>query len=123
MRSGNGGSLVISSGVDWRLFGCASSYEVSVFGANTMDHGEDELFDLVGLNLRFGEELSGAEAKLGHLGLGDLAAGVDDQRQGTQGRLLAKPFDQGETVAVGQGKVEDQQVRRTCDALPDRLLT
>ena len=84
-----------------------------------MHHGEDEFFDFLRLDLGFGEELGGAETKLGHLGLGDLAAGVDDQRQRAEGGLLAEPFDQREAVAVGQGKVEDEQVGRPCDALPD----
>ena len=87
-----------------------------------MDHGEDEFFDLLGLDLGFGEELGGAEAELGHLGVGDLAAGVDDQRQGAEGGLLAEPLDEREAVAVGEGEVEDEQVGRAGDALPDGLL-
>ena len=77
-----------------------------------MDHGEDELFDFLRLDLGLGEELGGAEAELGHLGFGDLAAGVDDQRQGAQRGLLAEPLDEGEAVAVGQGEVEDEQIGR-----------
>jgi hypothetical protein len=43
--------------------------EVRELGANSVDHGQDELFDLVGLNFGFGEELRRAEAEFGHLGL------------------------------------------------------
>jgi hypothetical protein len=86
-------------------------------------HGEDEFFDLLGLDLGFGEELGGAEAELGHLGFGDLAAGVDDERKGTEGGLLAEPLDEREAVAVGEGEVEDEKVGRAGDALPDGLLT
>ena len=48
--------------------------EVSELGADAMDHGEDELFNLLRLDLGFGEEFGGAEAKFGHLDLGDFAA-------------------------------------------------
>jgi hypothetical protein len=88
-----------------------------------VDHGEDELFDFLGLDFGLGEEFGGAEAKLGHLGFGDLAAGVNDQRQGAKGGLLAKPLDQREAVAVREGEVEDEKVWWAGDALPNGLLT
>src|SRR5271154_2350668 len=99
------GNLLISSCrnenlVSWRCRG-----EVGEFGANAMDHGENELFDFLRLDFSFGEELGGSEAKLGHLGFGDLAAGVDDQRQSAEGGLLTEPFDEREAVAVGQSEV------------------
>jgi hypothetical protein len=87
-----------------------------------VNHGEDEFFDLLRLDLGLGEELGGSEAELGHLGFGDLAAGVDDQRQGAEGGLLTEPLNQREAVAVGQGEVEDEEVGRPCDALADGLL-
>jgi hypothetical protein len=87
-----------------------------------VDHREDEFFDFVRLDLGFGEELGGSEAELGHLGLGDLAAGVDDQRQGAQSGLLAEPLDEGEAVAVWEGEVEDEKVGWAGDALADGLL-
>jgi hypothetical protein len=87
-----------------------------------VDHREDEFLDFVRLDLGFGEELGGSEAELGHLGFGDLAAGVDDQRQGAQGGLLAEPLDEGEAVAVREGEVEDEKVGRAGDALADGLL-
>src|SRR5271168_4945510 len=86
--------------------------EVGELGANAVDHGEDELFDFVGLDFGLGEELGGAETELGHLGLGDLAAGVDDQGEGAEGGLLTEPLDEREAVAVGEGEVEDEQVGR-----------
>ncbi len=107
---------------NWRLGGGACRGEVSELGANAVDHGEDEFFDLLRLDLGFGEELGGAEAELGHLDLGDLAAGVDDQGQRTEGGLLAQPLDEGEAVAVGEGEVEDEQVGRAGDALADGRL-
>ncbi len=73
-----------------------------------MDHGEDELLDLFGLDLGFGEELGGTEAKLGHLVVGDFAAGVDDEGKGTHAGLFAEPLDQGEAVTVRKGEVEDE---------------
>src|SRR5271156_4220067 len=88
-----------------------------------MDHGEDELFNFLRLDFGFGEELGGSEAELGHFGLGDLSAGVDDQRQSAEGRLLAEPLDQREAVAVWEGEVEDEKVGWARDALPDGLLT
>src|ERR1700760_2978848 len=106
-----GGDLQVSSCQDmsiWNrwLSGRAGGGEVGEFGADAVDHGEDEFFDFLGLDLSFGEELGGSEAELGHLGLGDLAAGVDDERQGAEGGLLAKPLDEREAVAVGEGEVE-----------------
>src|SRR4051812_47032233 len=83
----------------WRFFGWlgggTGGGEVGKLGANALDHREDEFFDLLGLDLGFGEELGWSEAELGHLGLGDFAAGVDDQRQGAEGGLLAEPLHQG----------------------------
>src|SRR5258705_11730275 len=81
----------------WLGGGCRGG-EVSELGANGVDHGEDKFFDLLRLDLGFGEELGGAEAELGHLDLGDLAAGVDDQREGAEGGLLAQPLDEREAV-------------------------
>ena len=104
------------------LSGRAGGGEVGEFGADAVDHGEDEFFDFLGLDLSFGEELGWSEAELGHFGLGDLAAGVDDQGQGAEGGLLAKPLDEREAVAVGEGEVEDEEVGRPGDALADCLL-
>jgi hypothetical protein len=87
-----------------------------------VDHGKDELFDLMGLNLGLGEELGGAEAEFCHLGLRDFAAGVDDQGKGAQSGLLTEPLDEREPVAIGQCQVEDEKVRRASDALTDCLL-
>ena len=87
-----------------------------------MNHRKDEFFDFLGLNLGFGEEFGGAEAELGHLDVRDLAAGVDDQGQGGEGRLLAKPLDEGEAIAVGKGEVENEEIGAAGDALPDGLL-
>ena len=83
--------------------------------AEALDHVEDELFDLAGLDLGLGEELGGAELELLHFKLGDLAAGVDDEGQGAEGGLLAEPIDEGEAVSVGKGEVEDEEVRRGVD--------
>src|SRR5580704_16881335 len=118
----NGRCLAGFVGLICRLGGRACGGEVSKLGANAVDHGEDELFDLLGLDLGFGEELCGSEAELGHFGLGDLAAGVDDQRQSTQSGLLAKPFDEREAIAIGEGEVEDEEIRRPGDALANGLL-
>ena len=41
----------------------------------TLDHGEDEFFDLLRLDFGFDEELGWTKTKLGHLLVGDLAAG------------------------------------------------
>jgi hypothetical protein len=87
-----------------------------------VDHGEDEFFDLLRLNLRFGEEFGGAEAELGHVLLGDLAAGVDDQREGIESGLVAEPLDEREAVSVGESEIEDEQVGSASDALTDGLL-
>src|ERR1700733_15477154 len=100
----------------------AGNGEVGELGADTVDHGEDELFDLLRLDLSLGEELGGAEAELGHLALGDLAAGVDDHRQRAEIGLLAEPLDQRETVTIGGGEVEDEEVWGVGDALADGLL-
>ncbi len=54
--------------------------------------------------------------------LGDFAAGVDDQREGIEGGLVAEPLDEREAVAVGEGEIEDQQVGGAGDALADGLL-
>ena len=75
-----------------------------------------------GLDLGLGEELGGAETELAHFGVGDVAAGVDDQRQGAQGGLLAQPVDEREAVAVGEGEIEDEQVGRAEQAVFDGLL-
>ncbi len=96
--------------------------EIGEPGAHALDHGKDELFDLLGLDLGLGEELGGAEAKLGHFDVGDLAAGVDDQGKSAEGRLLAEPLDEREAVAVGEGEVEDEEVGTAVDAVPDGLL-
>jgi hypothetical protein len=46
-----------------RAFGWLYGGEVREFvGAQVVDHGQDEGFDLLGLNLGFGQELGGAEA-------------------------------------------------------------
>src|SRR6266436_4030144 len=105
-----------------RLGGWARGGEVGELGADAVDHGKDELFDFLGLDLGLGEELGGSEAELGHLGLRDVAAGVDDQRQGAEGGLLAKPLDEREAVAVGEGEVEDEKVRWAGDAVADGRL-
>lgn len=76
------------------LGGWAGGREVGEAAANAVDHGEDQFFDLLGLDLGLGEEFGGAEAEFCHLGLRDFAAGVDDQGKSTQGGLLAKPFDE-----------------------------
>ncbi len=89
---------------------------------DALDHGKDELFDLLGLDLGLGEELGGAEAELGHFDVGDLAAGVDDQGKGAEGWLLAEPLDEREAVAVGEGEIEDEEVGTAVDAVPDGLL-
>ena len=77
---GMGGNLLISAWVSPESGRWAYSDKIRKAGFDAMDHGEDEFFDLVWLDLGFGEELGGAEAKLRHFGLGDLAAGVDDHR-------------------------------------------
>ena len=74
------------------------------------------------LDLCLGEELSGSEAELGHFVIGDLAARVDDEGQAAHAGLLAEPFDEGEAVAIGQGEVEDEQIRPAGEAAPDSLL-
>jgi hypothetical protein len=109
------------AGASVRL-GCGAGELSELVVAETLDHGEDEFFDLLRLDLGFDEELGGTKTKLGHLLVGDLAAGVDDQRQGAEGWLLAEPFDEGEAVAIGKGKVEDEQVRATRQALAYGLL-
>src|ERR1700735_4347057 len=91
-------------------------------GAEIVDHGEDEFFDLLGLNLGLGEELGGAKAELGHVSFGDLAAGVDDEREGVQGGRVAEPLDEREAVSVGEGEIENEQVGGAGDALADGLL-
>ena len=101
--------MLISSWPGTQLGGGCDG-EVGELGANAVDHGEDEIFDLLRLDLGFGEELGGAETKLGHFDFGDLAAGVNDQRQGAEGGLLAKPLDEREAVAVGEGEIEDEEV-------------
>src|ERR1700678_1874938 len=97
--------------------------EVGKPSADAVDHGEDQLFNLLGLNFGLGEELGGAEAEFRHFCLRDLTAGVDDQGKGAQVGLLTEPFDEREAVAVGQGQIEDEKVRWACDALPNGLLT
>src|ERR1700722_10266844 len=52
----------------WVLSGGAGGGEIGEFGAEAVDHGEDEFFDLLGLNLGLGEDLGGAETELGHFG-------------------------------------------------------
>lgn len=71
--------------------------------AQAMDHGDDEFFYFFRLHLCLGEELGGAEPQLAHLVIGDLATGVDDERQGAEAGLLAKPLDEGEAIAVREG--------------------
>ena len=88
-------------------------------GAEALDDIEDELFDLLGLDFGFGEELGGAKAELGAFGLGDLTAGVDDEGEGAEGGLVAEPVDKGEAVAVGQGEIEDEEVGRSEEAVVD----
>ena len=84
--------------------GGAKVGELSVGATEVVDHGEDEFFDLLGLDLSLGKEFGGAEAELGHVLLGDFAAGVDDQRESVQGRLIAEPLERGRSrVAVGEG--------------------
>jgi hypothetical protein len=104
------------------LGGWACGGEVGELGAKAVDHGEDQLFDFLWLDLGLGEELGGAEAELGHLALGHLATGVDDQRHGAEGGLLAEPLDEGEAIAVGEGEIEDEKVWRAGDALANGLL-
>jgi hypothetical protein len=121
--AGEGSYWVISFLAGFPNLDSGGGGEVGELGADAVDHREDEFFDLVGLNFGLGEELGGSEAKLGHFDLGDLAAGVDDQREGLESRLLAEPFDEGEAVAVGEGKVENEKVGGAGDALANGLLT
>src|SRR5882724_9535538 len=51
------------------LGGGACGGEVCKLGADAVDHGEDELFNFLGLDLCLDQELGGAEAEFGHLGL------------------------------------------------------
>jgi hypothetical protein len=87
-----------------------------------VDHGEDKLFDFLRLNLGLGEELSRPQAELCHFKLRDFASGVDDEGKGAEGGLLAEPLDEGEAVAVGKCEVEDEEIGRASDALPNGLL-
>ena len=87
-----------------------------------LDHGDDEFFDFLGLHFGFGEELGGAETEVGFFAVGDVPAGVDDEREGSEGGLFAEPLDEGETVSVGQGEVEDEQIGAARNAAPDGLL-
>jgi hypothetical protein len=96
--------------------------EVGKSCAYAVDHRQDELFDLLGLNLGFGEELGGAEAELGHLDFGELAAGVNDERKCLESRLLTEPLDEREAIAVGEGQVKDEKVGRPSDAVANGLL-
>jgi hypothetical protein len=82
--------------------------------AQVADHGEDELFHVAGLDAGLGQELGGAEAELLFFFEGDVASGVDDEREGAEGGLAAQPVDEGKAGAVGQGEVEDEEVGR-CD--------
>ena|ERR1700678_3853052 len=116
-----GDNLLISS-VETGRSGRWRRSEICEFGADAVDHGEDELFNFLRLNFGFGEKLGGSEPELRHLGLRDLAAGVDDKGQSAEGGLLTEPVDEGEAVAVREGEVEDEEVRWTRDALPDSLL-
>ncbi len=89
--------------------------------AQAMHHGDDKLFDLLGLHLCLGEELGGTKTQLRHLVVRDLAAGVDDEGEGTEGGLFAKPLDKGESVPIRKGEVKNQQVRATCEAAANSL--
>ncbi len=72
-------------------------------GSQAVDHRDDEFFYFFRLYLCLGEELGRAEPQLAHLVVGDLATGVDDERESAQTGLLAKPLDKGEAIAVGEG--------------------
>ena len=75
-----------------------------------MHNVEDQLFYFVRLHFGLGKKLRWAELEERHLGVGDFAARVDDERQGAEIGLLAEPVDELEAVAIRQGEVEDKQV-------------
>jgi hypothetical protein len=57
---------LLISAYSLRLTGWGCGGEVGKLCANAVNHGVDQLFDLLGLNLGFGEEFGGAEAVHGH---------------------------------------------------------
>ncbi len=103
------------------MSGSGDGSEISE-ATEAMNHGENELFDLFGLHLRLGEELGRAKAQLRHFTIRDLAAGVDDEWERAQARLLTEPLNEGEAVAVGKGEIEDKQIGAARDATANSLL-
>ena len=106
----------------WKSGRRASCCQIGKLGPDALDHRKDQFFYLVWLDLGFGQELCGAKPKLRHLGVGDFATGVDDQRERSQWRLLTEPLHEREAIAIGQGEVEYEQIGFPIDALPDGLL-
>ena len=90
--------------------------------AEAVNYVEDQLFYFVRLDFGLGKELRRAEAELGHFGVRYLSAGVDDEGKGAEVGLLAEPVYEREAVAIGEGEVENQQIRPAYETVLDGML-